>query len=206
MRVTVEHYNPQWPVSFALIQASLQEILELIPILAIEHVGSTSVPGLAAKPILDIDVVVTGTSVPLAIAALEKSGYIYYGTWGIPDRHALRMPGQDPAVNLYVCVENCLALRNHIAVRDLLRMDEELRDEYSAVKFQLAEREWENFMAYCESKNSILAKILARAGIGEAELADIEKVNTRPTWNSGKDTRLSGEDPQGTHHLTTRES
>lgn len=179
MRVTIEQYNPQWPASFALIKASLQETLHRVPILEIEHVGSTSVPGLAAKPILDIDIVVTGISVPLAIAALEKGGYIYYGTWGIPDRHALRMPAQDPAVNLYVCVEKCLAIRNHIAVRDLLRKDEELRDEYSAVKLQLAQREWENMMAYSEAKNSILGKILARAGIGGAELADIEKVNTK---------------------------
>ncbi|MCJ1469672.1 hypothetical protein MMC07_008308 [Pseudocyphellaria aurata] len=180
MRVIVEHYNPQWPESFALIKASLQEALQPVPIVEIEHVGSTSVLGLAAKPILDVDVVVTATSVPLAIAALEKSGYIYYGTWGIPDRHALRMPGQNPPVNLYVCVEDCLALRNHIAVRELLRRDEGLRDEYSAVKLQLAEREWENVMAYCEAKNSIMGKILARAGISETELEDIAKVNTRP--------------------------
>lgn len=73
MRVTIAHYNRQWPASFALIKASLQEILQLVPILAIENVGSTSVPGLAAKPVLDIDVVVMGTSIPLAIAALEKS-------------------------------------------------------------------------------------------------------------------------------------
>lgn len=181
MRITIEHSNPQWPASFALIKASLQEALHFVPILEIEHVGSTSVAGLAAKPILDVDVVVTGTSIPIAIAALEKSGYIYYGTWGTPDRHALRMPGQDPAVNLYVCLEDCLALRNHLAVRDLLRKDEKLRDEYSAVKFQLAEKEWENMMEYAEAKNSILGKILARAGIGGAELADIEKVNTRLT-------------------------
>lgn len=181
MRVEIEQYNPQWPASFALLKTSLQEALRLVPILEIEHVGSTSVPCLAAKPILDVDVVVTGSSVPVAIAALEKSGYIYYGTWGIPDRHALRMPGQDPAVNLYVCVENCLALRNHVAVRDLLRTDEALRDEYSAVKFQLAEREWDGMMAYSEAKNPILGKILARAGFGEAELEDIAKVNVKAT-------------------------
>lgn len=181
MRITIECYNPQWPASFALVKASLLEALHLVPILGIEHVGSTSVPGLAAKPILDVDVIATAISAPLAIAALEKSGYIYYGTWAIPDRHSLRMLGQDPAVNLYVCVEGCLALRNHIAVRDLLRKDEELRDEYSAAKFQLAEREWENMLAYSEAKNLILGKILARAGIGEAELADIEKLNTRAT-------------------------
>lgn len=91
------------------------------------------------------------------------------------------MQGQEPAINLYVCVEGCLALRNHIAVRDVLRNDEALCEEYAAVKRELAGREWENIIAYCEAKNQILGKILGRAGIGEAELAVIQKVNTRVT-------------------------
>ena len=91
------------------------------------------------------------------------------------------MPGQEPAINLYVCVEGCLALRNHIAVRNLLRNDESLREEYAAVKRELARREWDNIAAYGEAKNQILGKILGRAGIGKAELAAIEEVNTRVT-------------------------
>lgn len=178
MRVIIEAYNPQWPLAFDAVKASLhKDIYEIAGILGIEHVGSTAVPGLAANPVLDIDIILTRPAVPLAIAALEKSSYIYYGTWGIPDRHALRKAGQDPAVNIYVCVERSLSLRNHLSVRDLLRTDEALREEYGAVKMDLARREWANVNAYSVAKNEIVGKLLARAGMGEKELADIESVN-----------------------------
>lgn len=185
MRIIVEPYNPQWPVTFDAVKASLLNLIdEIASILGIEHVGSTAVPGLAAKPVLDIDIISTRPAVPLVIAALEKSGYIYYGTWGIPDRHALRMAGQDPAVNLYVCVERSLSLRNHLSVRDLLRTDEALREEYGVIKMDLARKEWDNVNAYSVAKNEIVGKLLARAGMGEKELADIESVNVWP-WGAG---------------------
>lgn len=185
MRVIVEPYNPQWPVAFDAVKASLHKLLDGIAgILGIEHVGSTAVPGLAAKPVLDVDIVSTRPAVSLVIRALEKSGYIYYGTWGIPDRHALRLAGQDPAVNLYVCVEGSLSLRNHLSVRDLLRKDEALRDEYGAFKIDLARKEWDNVNAYSVAKNEIVGKLLARAGMEEKELADIESVNVWP-WGAG---------------------
>lgn len=185
MRVIVEPYNPQWPVAFDAVKASLHKLLDGIAgILGIEHVGSTAVPGLAAKPVLDVDIVSTRPAVSLVIAALEKSSYIYYGTWGIPDRHALRLAGQDPAVNLYVCVEGSLSLRNHLSVRDLLRKDEALRDEYGAFKLDLARKEWDNVNAYSVAKNEIVGKLLARAGMEEKELADIESVNVWP-WGAG---------------------
>lgn len=185
MRVMVEPYNPQWPIAFGAVKASLHKLIDGIAgILGIEHVGSTAVPGLAAKPILDIDIVSTRSAVPLVIAALEKSGFIYYGTWGIPDRHALRMAGQDPPVNLYVCVEGSLSLRNHLSVRDLLRTDEALREEYGAVKMDLARKEWDNVNEYSVAKNEIVGKLLARAGMGGKELGDIESVNVWP-WGAG---------------------
>lgn len=126
---------------------------------------------------------VTRPAVPLAIAALEKSSYIYYGTWGIPDRHAFRKAGQEPAVNLYVCVEGSLSLRNHLSLRDLLRTDEALREEYGAVKMDLATKEWDNVNAYSVAKNEIVGKLLAQAGMEEKELADIESVNVWP-WGA----------------------
>lgn len=185
MRVIVEPYNPQWPVAFDGVKASLDKSIDGIAgILGIEHVGSTAVPGLAAKPVLDIDIVSTRPAVPLVITALEKSGYIYYGTWGIPDRHALRIAGQDPPVNLYVCIEDSISLRNHLSVRDLLRKDEALREEYGAVKMYLARKEWDNVNAYSVAKNEIVGKLLARAGMGENELRDIESVNVWP-WGAG---------------------
>src|ERR1035438_8127869 len=75
MRVTVRTYDPQWPRDFERIKLDLEAALRGVNLLRIEHVGSTSVPGLAAKPILDIDVVVPVEAVPLVVALLTAIGY-----------------------------------------------------------------------------------------------------------------------------------
>jgi GrpB-like predicted nucleotidyltransferase (UPF0157 family) len=114
-----------------------------VPYISIEHVGSTSIPQLAAKPILDIDVVASQTQLPRVLEALQHVpdlALIYMGELGIANRHAFRAPQTVPVRNLYVCVEGSAALRNHLAVRDLLRGDEGLRGEYGALKSGLAAR------------------------------------------------------------------
>ena len=178
MRVIVEPYNPQWASDFLKIKSDLTEALKATSYISIEHVGSTSVPGLAAKPIIDIDIIVKRHDVEGAIDACTTAGYDYMGEWGIPDRHALRAPSNLPVRNLYVCVEGCLALRNHIAVRDLLKADAGLRDEYAAVKFELADRDVADVDEYCDGKNKVLGKILKRAGILREELDSVEQMNT----------------------------
>jgi GrpB-like predicted nucleotidyltransferase (UPF0157 family) len=120
MRVTVRTYDPQWPRDFERIKLDLEAALRGVNLLRIEHVGSTSVPGLAAKPILDIDVVVPVEAVPLVVALLTAIGYQDEGELGIPGRHALRSPADGLACHVYVCVDGCLALANHLAVRDVL--------------------------------------------------------------------------------------
>ena len=184
MRVLIEAYNPQWVEKFNTIKASLQTALQAVPIIAIEHVGSTSVPGLAAKPIIDIDIIISRSNLPPTIHALELAGYKYIGERGIPDRHAVREPGLDQGLghtrNTYICIEGCLALRNHIGIRDLLRRDPVLRDEYARVKLALAERDFEDVDAYAEAKTEILQKLLVAAGgIGVEEMAAIEAINQR---------------------------
>ncbi|CAM6102146.1 unnamed protein product [Calypogeia fissa] len=153
---------------------------------SIEHVGSTSVPGLAAKPVIDIDIVTTRPNVPFAIAALEKAGYVYEGERGILDRHSFTTPliSEIDGVgkikrNIYLCPEDALALKNHLAVKDLLTKDQELRDEYGRVKMGLAEMEVESIDEYVKRKTEVLKKILGRAGLGVEELEEIEKANTR---------------------------
>lgn len=181
MRVIVEPYNPHWPSQFLALKTSLQTALTSVPIIAIEHIGSTSVPGLAAKPIIDIDIIVSRPNLPQAIRALERAGFVYIGERGILDRHALREPGLALGLghtcNTYLCVEGCLAVRNHIGVRDLLRNDGELREEYAAVKLELAEREFESVDEYAEAKTGVLQKILERVGIAKEELTEIEVAN-----------------------------
>lgn len=178
MQVVLEPFNPGWASDFLKIKSELIEALKAVSYQSIEHVGSTSVPGLVAKPIIDIDIIVARQKVQDAISACKAIGYEYNGEWGVPDRHALRAPSKSPVRNLYVCVEGCFALRNHLAVRDILKLDESLRKEYAAVKVQLAGQELSNIDEYCEGKNEIVRKILEKAGIWKEKPAMIEPLNT----------------------------
>jgi GrpB-like predicted nucleotidyltransferase (UPF0157 family) len=177
--VAVDDYNEQWPSDFSSIKSDLEQILQDVDYKSIEHVGSTSVPGLPAKPIIDIDVVVERNIVPEAIAALQtKGGYKYMGEWGIPDRHALRKPGLRPTRNLYVCVEGSVALRNHLGLRDILRIDPELREEYANVKIKNASSGM-TLDDYTNAKSDIIYKILEKAGLTEADRDSIFSVNKK---------------------------
>jgi GrpB-like predicted nucleotidyltransferase (UPF0157 family) len=142
MPVTVSPYDPSWSHEFAQIRKELKAALNGVSFVSIEHVGSTSIPHLAAKPILDIDVVATQEQLQPVLEALQHPDLqlIYMGELGIADRHAFRAPQKLPVRNLYVCIEGSAALRNHLAVRDLLRIDEGLRREYGALKSELAAR------------------------------------------------------------------
>lgn len=86
MKVLVEDHNPDWKVEFSRIRNELQVILKNTPILSIEHVGSTSIPGLPAKPVLDIDVVVTVDALESTRSAMKLGGYLDLGELGVPGR------------------------------------------------------------------------------------------------------------------------
>jgi GrpB-like predicted nucleotidyltransferase (UPF0157 family) len=177
MRVEVVPYQPRWQEQFGAVREDLLAALEEVEVIAIEHVGSTSVPGLAAKPRLDIDVVVAADQVAAASTALAAAGYTQLGDLGIPDRHAFRAPDEQPRRSVYVIVDGCLALRNHLAVRDLLRRDGPLRDEYSRLKLDLATRDYDDLEQYVVDKSPVLQRILAVAGLDADERAEIESMN-----------------------------
>jgi len=164
---------------FATIKARLETYLQDTPHLSIEHVGSTSVPGLAAKPIIDITIICHRADVSSAIAALVANNFTYMGELGVTDRHALRDPDQVPARNVYVSVDGAFQTRNHIAVRDTLRADPGLRDEYAGVKLGLAARGMD-IVEYVEAKTDIIQKILAKAGLlSEEEREAISHANRK---------------------------
>ena len=85
MPVEVVPYSSDWPARFTRVATVLRCVLAEIPSAAVEYVGSTAVPGLAAKPIIDIDVVVDGKDLPAARAALETLGYVNQGDLGVSD-------------------------------------------------------------------------------------------------------------------------
>lgn len=180
--VEVRPYSPTWPDEFAVIVSTLRAALSEVPILAVEHVGSTSVPDLPAKPIIDIDIVVPPTHLSSALSALASAGYVHRGDLGVAGREALAHPPLHGEIkrNIYVCVDGP-ALRNHLAVRDVLRSNAELRDAYGAVKLGLA-AEGVDIGTYVAGKSQILQRVLRAAPEGtfsEAELKEILDINTR---------------------------
>ena len=181
VRVEVVAYDPGWAEDFAAVEAALRSALVGVPLLAVEHVGSTSVPGLPAKPVIDVDVVVDEPSVRSAIDALAAVGYRDEGERGVPGRHALGAPDDEPRRHVYVCVDGCLALRNHLLVRDVLRADPELRAEYAAVKCGLAQRELVDMDAYVAGKNAVLHKVLLAGGLSPDDLDTVAASNPTPT-------------------------
>jgi GrpB-like predicted nucleotidyltransferase (UPF0157 family) len=174
--IEIVDYDPDWPAQFELLRRRYERALAGVVIVAIEHVGSTSVPGLAAKPVIDVDVVVSAEQVPRAVEAMERVGFVSLGECGIPDRWALRAPTKRPRTNPYVVVDGCLALRNHLAVRDQLRADDVLRDEYAALKRSIVARV-HDIDAYVEEKSPFLSLVLARAGLTDDERHAIELAN-----------------------------
>ena len=123
--ITVVEYDPSWPEEFQRLRSRVWPAVQAVA-LAVEHVGSTAVPGLAAKPVIDVSVVVHSQSdLPSVIEGLAKLGYVHRGDLGIAGREAFDsppVPPASPAHNLYACAQDSLALANHLAVRDHLRM------------------------------------------------------------------------------------
>jgi GrpB-like predicted nucleotidyltransferase (UPF0157 family) len=175
--VQVVRYSEQWPHQFERAAARLRAALEGAPGARVEHVGSTSVPGLAAKPIIDIDVVVAAHQMLPAIAALEQIGYVHDGDLGLDGREAFDAPDDDPPRHVYVCLEGTLHVRNHLAVRDILRRRPDLRDSYAAVKLALAEDPDMDIDTYIAGKSSVLQEVLAESDLTEAERRLIRELN-----------------------------
>jgi GrpB-like predicted nucleotidyltransferase (UPF0157 family)/RimJ/RimL family protein N-acetyltransferase len=192
MSVIVKPYDPKWPQYFQQIKSELEKYLHGAPYLTIEHVGSTSVPGLAAKPIIDIDIIVARDDVQAVINALVDRGkFDCLGEMGITDRHVLRDPNRSPRRNVYVCVDGVAQTRNHIALRDTLRSHPALRDEYAQVKLDLAAADT-NIIDYVAAKGTIVQRILRVSGmLTSEELAALEVANLLgEKWGAVKTERL----------------
>ncbi|HEY0187513.1 MAG TPA: GrpB family protein [Cellulomonas sp.] len=178
MVIEAVEYSERWPLQFASVAEALWRALDGVPVRAIEHVGSTAVPGLAAKPILDIDVIVPAQHVPAAVAALEATGYTHRGDLGVAGREVLRAPDTAPARHVYVCAEGALHVRNHLAVRRVLRERADLRDRYAAVKLRLSSDRAMDIDRYVAGKSTILQEVLALTDLTDSERAEILELNT----------------------------
>jgi GrpB-like predicted nucleotidyltransferase (UPF0157 family) len=172
--IVVVEYDPGWADRFELLRREYAAAMAAagVPVVAIEHVGSTSVPGLAAKPIIDCDIVVAQSHVAAASNVLVSLGFTPLGELGIPLRWAFKEPARLSGTNTYVIMDGCLSLRNHLGVRSVLRADAALREEYAAVKRAVGARA-ANIDEYGQAKTAVIQKILAAAGLTYAERASI---------------------------------
>lgn len=183
--VVVTPYDPSWPSTFAFLHDRIAVPLAHLTS-RIEHVGSTSVPGLSAKPVIDIDVVVADTSqMAQASSILATLGYTPIGDLGIPDRLAFRAQAELPRHNLYVVLATSTALRNHLAIRDHLRVHPADVIAYGELKKHLASQHPDDVDAYCTAKTRFLIGLLAKCGFARQELHAIARVNGIDPSESG---------------------
>lgn len=191
--INVEDYNPNWPQQFQ----AIKEILMLMAgkyIETIEHVGSTSVPGLAAKPILDVDIIVKDeATLHQALPMLRAIGYNFAGDMDVKDRYAFHSrsnlspnTGEGtvwPAHNLYCCIAGSLALKNHLSFRDALRNAPELALEYGELKKKIALKTTD-IDTYVSLKSPFIAKVLDIAGFSSDQIKEtIEQNEVKFTFN-----------------------
>ena len=177
--IVVVEYDPGWVETFERLRSQIWPAVSDVAA-AIEHVGSTSVPGLAAKPIVDITVVVpTAADVPVGIARIATLGYVHSGNLGVEGREAFSTPGGMPRHHLYLCPSDSLALANHLAVRDHLRGHPDAARDYGDLKKDLARRYAANIDGYTEGKTDTILRILRSAGFRSEQLDAIARINRR---------------------------
>ncbi len=156
----IRDYDPVWPGAFSELAARIRAALGSL-VLTIEHIGSTAVPGLAAKPIIDLDTVLASrVDLPEAIRLLACIGYVHTGDLGIAGREAFLSPPEPPRHHLYVLAAGANELRRHLAFRDALRVDDDLRDQYSALKRSLAKAYGNDRSAYTQAKSAFITAII----------------------------------------------
>ena len=162
--ITVVDYDPLWPQRFQDTAVRVREALGG-EALSVEHIGSTSVPGLAAKPILDVLLTVTDvTAEAIYVPALESAGFLLRVRE--PAHRMLRTPERD--VHLHVYEPDRPEVRDYLDLRAWLRVDATDRELYAATKRRLAEQQWQDMNDYADAKTIIIRAILARARVWRA--------------------------------------
>lgn len=165
--VVILPYSAEWKINFELIKIELLNVLEDL-VVSIEHVGSTSVEGLSAKPIIDIDIVIKDHSIfDSVVNKLEQIGYRHEGDLGIKDREAFKYSGKEHLQkhHLYVCPMDSEELKRHITFRDYLREHPQEVKAYSQIKVEGANLYPDNIDKYIEYKSALINKIYKKCGL-----------------------------------------
>jgi GrpB-like predicted nucleotidyltransferase (UPF0157 family) len=161
--IVIREYDATWPDRFRKLATPLLAAVADIGG-QVEHVGSTSVPGLAAKPIIDIDVIVpTPQTVQPAIERLRELGYTHQGDKGIAGREAFLWPARAEPHHVYVVVADSEPHTAHIQFRDYLRQHPDALADYAALKRELAVRYQHDRLGYTEAKTGFVVALLKRS-------------------------------------------
>lgn len=161
-RVHISPYDAKWPYLFKRESEKVRYALG-DRVLLFEHIGSTAVPGMAAKPCVDLLLIVADSAdEPSYLPDLQRAGYSLVITE--PDWYEHRvLKGPDINLNLHVFGEGCEEAERMRLFRDHLMTDADARERYTAVKHQLAERTWTRIQDYADAKTPIVEEILAEA-------------------------------------------
>ena len=166
-KVVVLPYDTAWKSDFEKIKNEIESVVG-DKIIAIEHVGSTSVEGLSAKPCIDIDVVIKDYSVFCdVVKGLESIGYIHEGDLGIKDREAFKYTDKPHLRqhHLYVCPAYSAELHRHVTFRDYLRNNPDAVKKYGAVKEEGAKLYPDNIDKYIQHKTACIEEMYKLCGL-----------------------------------------
>ena len=166
-KVVVLPYDVAWQSAFEKIKGEIEEAIDDL-IIGIEHVGSTSVEGLSAKPCIDIDVIIKDYSVfATVVEGLKAIGYIHEGDLGIKDREAFKYTDKPYLMthHLYVCPQYSEELHRHITFRDLLRSNPEAVKKYSLIKEKAAKLFPNDIEGYIKYKSPCIEELYKECGL-----------------------------------------
>ena len=166
-KVIVLPYDKAWKSDFEDIKAEIEGALGDL-ILSVEHVGSTSVEGLSAKPCIDIDVVIENDrALESVVRRLGAIGYIHEGNLGIEGREAFKYADKPhlQTHHLYVCPQDSRELRRHIVFRDYLRAHPEAAEKYGRIKEEAARLFPNDIEKYIAYKSPCIAEIYEMCGL-----------------------------------------
>lgn len=187
-KIVVLDYDPNWAIEFERLKTVFAAHLEG-DFISIEHVGSTSIVGLAAKPVIDMDIVIPKQEdhLQVIIEKLRQLGYEHKGDLGITGREVfkpirLNAPFDDThppqfVHHLYVCPEGSMGLRNHLAIRNYLLANPSAVKAYGQLKKELAAKHGSDRMAYMTAKTDFLVNILHKQGFDPKETDQIDQEN-----------------------------
>jgi GrpB-like predicted nucleotidyltransferase (UPF0157 family) len=172
----VVEYDPSWPDEFEALAAALRPAVEGLA-REIHHVGSTSIPGMPGKPVIDIDIeLLPGVSIDEITAALEPLGYVFNGDQGIRDRYAYKRVSaavpfcehrqEWPYHHLYACPHYSEELARHLVFRDRLRESAELREAYIAIKQEALRRACGVRQVYVDEKQRLASEFVRQVVSG----------------------------------------